>query len=101
MFLHATSNSFYPELIFPPIAYNSSPTISSNDHARTTVSNYLLARYTTPDEALPLNPQVQVDPQVNTQPLLYTNMIGEAIRWYFGVQLKPLKRHVYRKPYLN
>ena len=46
-------------------------------------------------------PLVQVDMEENGQPLIDPNMIAEVIRRYFGVQLRPLDRLVYRKPYPN
>ena len=42
---------------------------------------------------------MQVDPQANVQPLIDPNMITEAIKQHFGVQLRPLDRLVYRKLY--
>ena len=33
--------------------------------------------------------------------LINSNIIAEAVRKHFGVQLKPIERLVYEKPYLN
>ena len=44
---------------------------------------------------------MQVDPCVNDQPLMEPDMISEAIRQHFGVQIRPFDRPVYRKLYLD
>ena len=51
------------------------------------------------DAPIQVPPPVQVDPQANGQPLMDPNMIVEDIKLHFGVQLKPLDRSVYKKPY--
>ena len=53
-------------------------------------------------EVLPqVPPLMQVDPRVNGQPLMDPNMIIEAIRLHYGVQLRPLDRLVYIKLYAD
>ena len=46
-------------------------------------------------------PPMQVDSHVNGQPLMDPNMIAETIRRHSGVQLRPMDRPVYKKPYLD
>ena len=50
-------------------------------------------------QVTPIQPQLCAEPRMAIPQLIDLNMIAEAIRRYFGVQLRPLERPIYRKPY--